>query len=105
LLGDIGLEHVESQIRKLAQALIEGARELGFRIKTPLDSVGPLVVLQSNNVEAVLARLAEQNIICSGRHDGLRISFHVHNTLDDVRAVLKVLKKCSELIVRERQTA
>lgn len=102
LLEETGLAHVESHICKLARALIEGARELGIRTKTPPDSVGPLVVLQSHNVEAVLARLSQQKIIGSGRHDGVRISFHVHNTLDDVREVLKELKSCSELMVRDR---
>ncbi len=33
----------------------------------------------------------------------LRISFHVHNTLDDVKQVLGALKECSDLMVRERQ--
>jgi selenocysteine lyase/cysteine desulfurase len=103
ILQEIGLEQVAPQIRKLAQMLILGARELGIHVKTPADSVGPLVVLQSKNVEAVLARLAEENIIGSGRHDGLRISFHVHNNSEDVRAVLKVLEKCSDLMVREKQ--
>jgi len=103
LLEEIGLDHIEAQVRRLTQALIQGSRELGIRIKTPPDSVGPLVVLQSSNVEAVIARLDAQNIICSGRHDGLRISFHVHNTLDDVREVLKVLGQCSDLMVREDQ--
>ena len=104
LLQEIGLENVSQQVRTLTQALIQGARGLGIRVKTPLDSVGPLVVLQSSNVDAVIAKLAELNIVVSGRHDGLRISFHVHNTLDDVRQVLEALEKLSELMVHEEQT-
>lgn len=103
LLQEIGLENVAQQVRTLAQALIQGARGLGIRVKTPLDSAGPLVVLQSGNVDAVIAKLAELNIVVSGRHDGLRISFHVHNTLDDVRQVLEALDKFSELMVHEEQ--
>lgn len=103
LLQEIGLEQIARQIRKLTQALIEGARNLGIHVKTPPDSMGPLVVLQASNLEAVLERLAEYNIIRSGRHDGLRISFHVHNTLEDVHAVLEVLKKHPEYMVREHQ--
>ena len=103
ILEEIGLTQVAPQIRKLAQMLIEGARELGIHVKTPTDSAGPLVVLQSKNVEAVLARLGEENIFGSGRHDGLRISFHVYNNSDDVRAVLRVLEKHSDLMVRETQ--
>ena len=105
LLQEIGLENAEGQIRLLTQSLIRGARELGIDIKSPLTSVGPLVVLRSLNVEAVLARLAERNIVASGRHDGLRLSFHVHNTLDDVQEVLGALRSCLDLMVRERQPA
>ncbi|HXN65816.1 MAG TPA: aminotransferase class V-fold PLP-dependent enzyme [Candidatus Acidoferrales bacterium] len=103
LLQEIGLEQIADQIRRLAQALIQGAQELGIQLKTPPNSVGPLVVLRSNDVEKAIARLAEQNIVVSGRHDGLRISFHVHNTLDDVQQVLAALKKSADLMVREGQ--
>jgi len=104
LLQEIGLENVSQQVRALAQTLIQGARGLGIRVKTPLDSVGPLVVLQSSNVDAAIAKLAELNIVVSGRHDGLRISFHVHNTLDDVRQVLEALEKFPELMAHEEQS-
>jgi selenocysteine lyase/cysteine desulfurase len=33
--------------------------------------------------------------------DGLRISFHLYNTLDDVQAVLEVLGKNIDLAVRQ----
>jgi selenocysteine lyase/cysteine desulfurase len=105
LLKEIGMENVEAQVKKLAQALIAGAHELGIHVKTPGSSVGPLVVLQSQNVDAVIAKLAAQNIVVSGRHDGLRISFHVHNTLDDVQQVLSALKGCLDQMVLEHQPA
>jgi selenocysteine lyase/cysteine desulfurase len=105
LLQEIGLENVAAQIKTLAQALVEGARQMGIHVKTPLDTVGPLVVLQSRNVEAVIESLSRRNIIVSGRHDGLRISFHVHNTMDDVEQVLEALKECLQLMVREPQPA
>ena len=103
LLREIGMENIAAQIRTLAQALMDGARQLGIRVKTPDDSVGPLVVLHSNDVERVIERLAQQRIIVSGRHDGLRVSFHVHNTLEDVQRVLEALKGCLDLMVREAQ--
>jgi selenocysteine lyase/cysteine desulfurase len=105
LLKEIGMENVEAQVKKLAQALIAGAHELGIHVKTPESSVGPLVVLQSQNVDAVIAKLAAQNLVVSGRHDGLRISFHVHNTLDDVQQVLNALKGCLDQMVLEHQPA
>lgn len=104
LLEEIGLENIALQVRALTQALIQGAQELGIRVKTPLDSVGPLVVLETSDLQSVIAKLAAENIVVSGRQDGVRISFHVHNTLDDVWHVLGALKKHRNLMVTEKQT-
>jgi selenocysteine lyase/cysteine desulfurase len=72
---------------------------LGIRAKTPADSAGPLIVLQSKDSNLLVQKLAESNIVASNRHDGLRISFHVYNTLDDVKAVVEVLQKNIDFMV------
>jgi selenocysteine lyase/cysteine desulfurase len=99
LLQDIGMENVAGHIKRLAQSLLDCARDLGIRAKTPSDSVGPLVVLQCKDSTLLVQKLAEGNIVASNRHDGLRISFHVYNTMDDVKAVVEVLKKHIDLMV------
>jgi selenocysteine lyase/cysteine desulfurase len=93
LLQSLGLQNVAEQIRSLTQALIQGASELGIQIKTPSDSKGPLVVLQSKDADGLVRLFAEKNVVCSSRHDGLRISFHAYNTLDDIELVLDLLKQ------------
>ena len=93
MLEEIGMEQVASHVKKLAQALLSGTRELGILTKTPAGSTGPLVVLQCNDSTQLLQTLAQNGIVASNRFDGLRISFHVYNTLDDVNAVAEVLKK------------
>lgn len=105
VLQTIGLDNVAAQIAKLAKALIEGAAALGLRVKTPEDSVGPLVVIEAKNAEALVQQLAREGFVCSSRHDGLRISFHVYNTLDDIRAVLDALGRNLDLLVSGRVTA
>ncbi len=99
LLQEIGIEHVASHIKGLAQALLRSALNLGIRPKTPADSAGPLVVLESRDSVLLVQKLAESGIVASNRHDGLRISFHVYNTMDDVNAVVDVLKKNIDLLV------
>ncbi len=101
LLSEIGLDRIAAHIEWLSRALIDRARALGIRLKTPTDSVGPLIVLQSKDLRAILARLAERRIVASGRHDGLRLSLHVYNTLDDVEAAVAVLEENLDLMVRE----
>ena len=93
LLGSVGFDRIAGHVATLAQALLVGARELKIKVKTPADSCGPLVVLQMKDSEAAVKKLAAQNIVASNRMDGLRVSFHIYNTLDDVHAVLEVLRK------------
>lgn len=101
LLQQIGMENVAAHIKKLAQSLLSQALDLGIRSKTPADSAGPLVVLQSKDSNLLVQKLAENDIVASNRHDGLRLAFHVYNTMDDVKAVVEVLKKNIDLLVLE----
>jgi len=101
MLQEIGMENVSTHIRKLTQSLLSTALDMGIRVKTPSDSAGPLVVLQSSDANLLVQKLAESDIVASSRHDGLRIAFHVYNTLDDVNAVMEVLGKNINLLVRE----
>jgi selenocysteine lyase/cysteine desulfurase len=57
------------------------------------------VVLQCQDSASLVQKLAASDIIASNRHDGLRISFHVYNTVDDVNAVVEVLKKNIDLMI------
>lgn len=97
LLQEIGMEHVADHVKTLTQALLNRARELGIPTKTPAGSAGPLLVLQCRDSALMLQALAHSGIMASNRFDGLRISFHVYNTLDDVNAVAEVLKKNNHL--------
>ncbi len=99
LLQKIGIDEVAIHIRTLTQRLSESASEMGVVAKTPADSAGPLVVLRSRDSTLLVKRLAESGIVASNRFDGLRISFHVYNTTDDVDAVTEILKKNIDLMV------
>ena len=101
LLQEVGMENVAAHIKKLTQSLLSSTLDLGIRVKTPADSAGPLVVLQSTDSNLLVQKLAESDIVASNRYDGLRIAFHVYNTMDDVQAVMEVLKQNINLLVRE----
>jgi len=99
LLQEIGMENVAEHIKRLAQSLLSCVCDLGIRAKTPADSAGPLIVLQCKDSDLMVQKLAESDIVASNRHDGLRISFHVYNTMGDVQAVVEVLRKNIDLMV------
>ncbi|MGH9826978.1 MAG: aminotransferase class V-fold PLP-dependent enzyme, partial [Blastocatellia bacterium] len=100
LLEEIGLEKVANHVAELAKTLIQGAKAIGIETKTAADSVGPLVVLKCPNAETVVEALAKRDIVVSSRRDGLRVSFHVYNTAEDVKLVLDALAKNLPLFAR-----
>jgi selenocysteine lyase/cysteine desulfurase len=100
LLAGIGMSNVAAQIERLTGAFLKGARDLRIESKTPASSVGPLVVLRAKDAAAVLAKLTARGIAVSTRHDGVRFSFHVYNTLEDVGVALTALEDTLDLMVR-----
>lgn len=105
LLQEIGMSEVADQITMLTRALLAGTREMGIETKTPSDSVGPLVVLRAKNADALVQKLAGKGVVVSSRRDGLRISFHVYNTLDDVQLLLLLLETNLDLLVTTKSTS
>jgi selenocysteine lyase/cysteine desulfurase len=100
LLHEIGFDAIANRVRGIAQAILHGAAKLELKVKTPRDSAGPLVVFQAKDSNAMVAKLAAENIVASNRRDGVRIAFHVYNTEDDARVVLEVFKRNLDLLVR-----
>jgi len=101
LMGSVGFEKISDHIAGLTHALMTCARDLNIKVKTPADSVGPLVVLQMKDSDAMVKKLAERDIVASNRMDGLRVSFHLYNTLEDVNAVLEVLQDNLDLTMQQ----
>jgi len=101
LLGNVGFEKIAEHIAHLTHALIAGARDLKIKLKTPADSIGPLVVLQMKDSDAMVKKLAERDIVVSNRMDGLRVSLHLYNTMEDVNSVLEVLENNLTLTVQQ----
>ena len=99
MLQEIGMNNVANHVKILTQFLLSYAHDLGIIVKTPAESAGPLVVLQSKDSTLLVQKLAESDIVVSNRFDGLRISFQVYNTADDVKAVAEALKKHLNLLV------
>jgi selenocysteine lyase/cysteine desulfurase len=99
LLQKIGMDKVAHHIGSLTQQLLRSASEMGIVAKSPADSAGPLVVLQSRDPTLLVQKLAKSGVVVSNRYDGLRISFHVYNTMDDVNAITEILRKNIELMV------
>ena len=98
LLGSVGFDAISGHVARLTRTLVEGARQMKIKIKTPPDTCGPLVVLQMKDAEAMVKKLAAQDIVVSNRMDGLRVSFHAYNNQEDVLKVLALLNQNLDLV-------
>jgi selenocysteine lyase/cysteine desulfurase len=102
LLDRIGYDVVGQQVSSLVGRYRSAAEASGFVVRTPADPArrGPLVVVQSVDAPALVARLAARGIVASSRGNGLRVSFHAYNNEADVDAVVEALQAESALLER-----
>lgn len=107
LLDRIGYDVVGRQVDHLVERYASAARDAGFVVRTPSDRArrGPLVVVQSVDAPALVAKLAARGIIASCRGNGLRVSFHAYNNDADVDAVISALVAEASLLERATATA
>ena len=102
LLRSTGMAQIAGHITELTAMVLNSLASMQIQIKTPPDSVGPLIVLQAASDEhasAMVAALARQNIVASSRGDGVRISLHFYNSADDIALLLQALEKNMDLLL------
>lgn len=92
LIEEAGTAAIEEQVAGLAMRLIDGAEELGAHVVTPRGARSPLVCIESNDVNALVAALAREKIVCSERDSNLRVSLHLYNVDEDVDRLLDALR-------------
>ena len=89
LIAEAGVPAIAEHVRGLVERLVAGLDELGATVAAPPH--GPLVCIRSTDAPALVASLAEEDIVASERDSNLRVSLHLYNTDDDVDAVLAAL--------------
>lgn len=93
MLGGVGLSSIQEHADRLATSLVQRVAPLGWSPFRPLDdesASGHIVSLRHPTapVEHVQAALAdERRVITSSRGGGIRVSLHLYNSEDDVRAL------------------
>ncbi len=90
----IGIPNLEKHILHLTDLVIEGVREIGMKVVTPLEHRGGIVNIKTRNPLEVVDRLARMNVIVSARHSqfGIRISPTFYNNEEDVERLLNGLR-------------
>jgi selenocysteine lyase/cysteine desulfurase len=80
----------------MTDMLKEELPKIGYKLRTPLDSNGPLVVAWKDDArETLTPALNSENIQISTYSDRIRISPSVFNDTNDIEKLLTVLKKAA----------
>jgi selenocysteine lyase/cysteine desulfurase len=97
LIAEVGVPAIQAHVRLLVERLVAGLDELGATVAAP--PRGPLVCIRSTDAPALVAAVAEHDVVASERDSNLRVSLHLYNTDEDVDAVLAALARNRALLV------
>jgi selenocysteine lyase/cysteine desulfurase len=92
ILG-LGVSEIEAHIRALSGECMDRLVKAGCKLATPRDDTrrGPTVAVRANDDTALVAKLAEANIVTSCRDGNVRAMFHCYNNRADVDALVNAL--------------
>ncbi|MGB7785125.1 MAG: aminotransferase class V-fold PLP-dependent enzyme [Salinimicrobium sp.] len=91
-IKQIGLENIENRVKELSAAAKKSFEALGLLEEAVVKRKQHSSIFNIKGDDKLFQKLRSNNVICSQRADGLRISFHFYNTEDDLKALLKLLK-------------
>lgn len=94
LIFKIGIENIEKRVLHLTGLLINGARELGIRVLSPLEKEyrSGIVLIDLKNRKRAYDALVKNDICTSLRAAGIRLSPHFYNNEKDIEKILRVLE-------------
>lgn len=93
LIEKIGISTIENQLKTLAEAAKKTFEEKQLLTDAVLKRKTHSTIFNIKGDEKLFHHLMENNIVCSQRGNGIRISFHYYNTLEDLEKLMKVLAK------------
>lgn len=100
LILEIGLKNIRRHVAELNERLKAGINDIGGKLMSPKDPEkhGAMITVASTDEYALVAALAERNIVVSCRDGNLRISAHFYNNDADIDAVITALKENKNLL-------
>jgi selenocysteine lyase/cysteine desulfurase len=92
LIEKIGIENIEKQVSFLASKAKKAFEKQGLLEPAVAKRSLHSSIFNIKGDEAVFRKLRSNNILCSQRGEGIRVSFHYFNSEEDLEKLLKVLK-------------
>jgi len=88
----LGQKEIENHLNQLSIKAKEAFEALGLLDDMVVKRTGHSTIFNLKGDEVLFQKLKENNIICSLRGNGIRVSFHIYNTITDLDFLISVLK-------------
>lgn len=86
------MEKIEAHNRALIRKAMAAFGDMGLLNEEIISRKDHGTILNITGDDALYAYLEEENVSCSQRGGGIRLSFHLYNTEDEIDAIVKILK-------------
>ncbi|NKI25627.1 aminotransferase class V-fold PLP-dependent enzyme [Arenibacter sp. 6A1] len=91
-LTEIGLDKVYGQIEKLTQKAKEEFAEAGLLEEAVIKRKEHSSIFKIKDTGKLWDKLNNNEVVCSQRGDGIRLSFHFYNTEKEIEKVVRIIK-------------
>ncbi len=91
-LQSLGKANIENQLKRLSSKAKREFTELGLLEEAVVVRKSHSTIFNIKAGDEVFKKLSDNNVICSQRGDGIRLSFHFYNTEKDIDAIVKILQ-------------
>jgi selenocysteine lyase/cysteine desulfurase len=91
-LMEWNMEKIEAHNRGLIRKAMDAFGNLGLLSDAIRNRKDHGTILNIRGDDALYAYLEEENVSCSQRGGGIRLSFHLYNTEEEIDAIVKILK-------------
>ena len=91
LLEQWGMPAIQDHLSELNHEVAKALRQKGVWTGPASQRNNPSTIFNIDGNEALFERMKEAGIVASQRGEGIRVSFHIYNDLQDLETLLRVL--------------
>jgi len=93
ILNNIGMKEIEAHNENLSKKAGKGFDELGLLNEDVIQRNLHSTIFNIKGNDVLFTHLRKENVVCSRRGEGIRLSFHHYNTVEDIDSILEIIKK------------